>query len=460
MTKSVNRMRALAALLAIMLGGGAQAVDVQACGTPEWPAATEPMHFGTTTLQYQLDADGAVRGARVSKSSGFPMLDAAALKPLIECKASKLTSTNPSVDGWYSVNIVWPAPNNRPDAQMGTLEENLLAGKRGEPVAEYALAMRYFTGAGVEPDLAEGRRWLQLAAQHGHAQAKRALGERQPGAAPYFADTLYALRQAAKKESAQAQAILATELPRVRDDYPALQPEKYGATAEMDAEYKLALKYIKGVVLERNPAEAMSLLRKSATSGYLPSQELLADRYYNGLDIPVNMPEAVRWYRLAAAQGSVTSMTQLGWLLVGPLYPEVAKDRAEALGWLRKAAQSGSAWGQYAFARLLMRENPSASETAEAIKALQSAATQEQADAIGQLAQCYAIGRGVPQDDRKALALYQRGAAKHDLRSLLALAKMYESGQGLPADLAKAKEMRQTAARTLILRPEAPLCPQ
>ena len=51
------------------------------------------------------------------------------------------------------------------------LDRLRLSAVRGEPQAQYELALLYLRGAGVAHDPNEARRWLRLAAQQGHAAA-------------------------------------------------------------------------------------------------------------------------------------------------------------------------------------------------------------------------------------------------------------------------------------------------
>lgn len=57
------------------------------CTVPEWPR--EALRYeieGTTTLQFQVGADGAVRNAEVKQGSGWTLLDQAALAGLARCR--------------------------------------------------------------------------------------------------------------------------------------------------------------------------------------------------------------------------------------------------------------------------------------------------------------------------------------------------------------------------------------
>ncbi len=57
------------------------------CTAPEWPR--EALRYeieGTTTLQFQIGVDGAVRNAQVKQGSGWRILDQAALAGLARCR--------------------------------------------------------------------------------------------------------------------------------------------------------------------------------------------------------------------------------------------------------------------------------------------------------------------------------------------------------------------------------------
>ncbi|KQV45458.1 MULTISPECIES: energy transducer TonB [unclassified Duganella] len=57
------------------------------CTLPEWPREAVRYEVeGTTTLQFQLGADGAVRNAQVRQGSGWGILDQAALAGLARCR--------------------------------------------------------------------------------------------------------------------------------------------------------------------------------------------------------------------------------------------------------------------------------------------------------------------------------------------------------------------------------------
>ncbi|WP_426170447.1 energy transducer TonB [Pseudoduganella sp. R-34] len=57
------------------------------CTVPEWPREAVRYEIeGTTTLQFQVGPDGAVRNAHVKQGSGWSILDQAALAGLARCR--------------------------------------------------------------------------------------------------------------------------------------------------------------------------------------------------------------------------------------------------------------------------------------------------------------------------------------------------------------------------------------
>ena len=57
------------------------------CTVPEWPREAVRYEIeGTTLLQFQIGADGAVRKAQLTQGSGWALLDQAALAGLARCR--------------------------------------------------------------------------------------------------------------------------------------------------------------------------------------------------------------------------------------------------------------------------------------------------------------------------------------------------------------------------------------
>ena len=69
--------------------------------------------------------------------------------------------------------------------------------------------------------------------------------------------------------------------------------------------------------------------------------------YTNGLGVPEDDAEAVRWYRMAAAQGNASAQFILGGIYANGNGENVPQDDAEAVRWFRMAAEQGLASAQF-----------------------------------------------------------------------------------------------------------------
>ncbi len=99
---------------------------------------------------------------------------------------------------------------------------------------------------------------------------------------------------------------------------------------------------------ERNEATAQKIagtvighVRTLAASGDVEAQFLMGTAYDETLGVPLDYPEAMRWYRRAAARGHVLAAHN-----VGNMYRDgrgVAVDHATAAQWWLRAARAGDA---------------------------------------------------------------------------------------------------------------------
>lgn len=99
-----------------------------------------------------------------------------------------------------------------------------------------------------------------------------------------------------------------------------------------------------------------------AEAGDAEAQLALAGLYLDGLGVPADPAEAVRWYRLAAAAGDPVAQLNLGDLRLKGL--GVGRDLVRAYAWFSLAADQGRRWA--ALQRDALAEQLTASELAEA----------------------------------------------------------------------------------------------
>jgi TPR repeat protein len=64
----------------------------------------------------------------------------------------------------------------------------------------------------------------------------------------------------------------------------------------------LGLAYLKGEGVPQNAEHGFSLMIRAAKQGHAAAQYNMGYLYRNGVGVESNMDEAIRWYRLSAAQ--------------------------------------------------------------------------------------------------------------------------------------------------------------
>ena len=119
--------------------------------------------------------------------------------------------------------------------------------------------------------------------------------------------------------------------------------------------------------------------------------------YDNGEGVPEDDAEAVRWYRLAAEQGTAAAQFNLG--IMYDNGEGVPEDDAEAVRWYRLAAEQGTAAAQFNLGRMYANGEGVPEDDAEAMRWFRLAAEQGNATAQFLLGLMYASGEGVPEDD-------------------------------------------------------------
>lgn len=82
--------------------------NASSCTRPEWPrGALRREESGVVTMSFLVGADGAVRGSKVVKSSGFPELDEAALSATAKCRFTPALAEGRPVESSMTTQYVW-----------------------------------------------------------------------------------------------------------------------------------------------------------------------------------------------------------------------------------------------------------------------------------------------------------------------------------------------------------------
>ncbi len=177
------------------------------------------------------------------------------------------------------------APARAPVAEKSTETDKLpasigsgglrAAAVRGDPGAEYEIALRYADGRGVPRNLTEAAVWFERAAKHGLVPAQFRLGG------------LYEKGLGVQKNIETARRL-------------------YTGAAEAGnpkAMHNLAVLYAEGIDGKPDYQTAALWFRKAADYGVTDSQYNLGILYARGIGVQVNLAEAYKWFTLASREG-------------------------------------------------------------------------------------------------------------------------------------------------------------
>ncbi len=175
---------------------------------------------------------------------------------------------------------------------------------------------------------------------------------------------------------------------------------------------------MKRVDADKRDAAAMTLI------GELQSQ---------GLGVPQNLVEGVRWYRLAADLGDRNAQFELGLaLLTGK---GAAKDVPAATALFEKAAAQDHPGAWYNLGVIALEGNGVASDFVKAAQDFRHSAELGYADAEYSLGLLYREGRGVDKDTRQAAYWLLRAAEGDYLPAQVEYGIMLFNGsEGIPAN--------------------------
>ncbi len=212
------------------------------------------------------------------------------------------------------------------------------AGESGHEKAQIILAVIYGSGEWVPKDLPESGRWFRKLAEQGNVHGQHAVG------------LMYASGEGVPKNSKEA-----VRWTRMAADQ-----------GDADAQFTLGVFYIEGEGISKDIGEAVRLIRESAGKGNSHAQFCLGVFHFNGTVVEkdrakaidwawkaaVNRLEAAQlWIRAAAEEGDSRAQTTVGFAVsIGAA--GFQKDYPEAAKWYRRAAEQGSADGQHSLSKL------------------------------------------------------------------------------------------------------------
>ncbi len=283
---------------------------------------------------------------------------------------------------------------------VGAVRWYKAASDKGDARAMNRLGILHLNGRAGKPDLKEALQWIRRAEGKGLALAQAQLGRMHYeglGVPRNFRRADEICEKAAKRIRAEADA----------------------GDAESRLAYAWMLRTGMGVY-EMEPAKAIGYCRQAADQGYLPAQDELGLMYAEGKATAPDRAEALRWLKAAAEAGHAESQANLGKMhdsYQTALNPDA--DFKQAREWYGKAMAQGHPWGLYRMGTLTLQGLEMPKNEAEAVrlygKALPTATGLTRRMCLNDLGYCHDKGLGVKRDVKEALRFFREAAELGDV---------------------------------------------
>lgn len=250
---------------------------------------------------------------------------------------------------------------------------------------------------------------------------------------------------------------------------PTMAVQWYRRSAEQGsptAENDMGIMYGLGEGVPRDKEEAVKWYARGAKHGNSQAMFNLGASYYNGDGVGQDEVQAYVWFLLgqdlgnpiadAAAKRSaatLTGETADAYQRISEMYEkgdELPKDNAEALRWLKKAADRGPG-AKVVLAMRYLNGPEAAQHYSEAFELCKAAAAEAASarfvdpPAVNCIAGIYRRGLGVNKNPSEAIKWYQK-AAGNNAHAAHELAGMYATGEGTKVDRPEAFMMFFQAA--------------
>lgn len=199
-------------------------------------------------------------------------------------------------------------------------------------------------------------------------------------------------------------------------------------------------------------AGAMAACRDMAVKGDAACQNEVGNLYRFGWGVPVNHPEALRWYRAAADQQHAWARVNLGHML--RLGQGSQADPAQAMQLFQDAARQGNAHALNAIGDLHAAGQGVRLNRSKACEFYDQAAQKGDSWGMSNQAHCLRDGVGGRKPDLAgAIALAQKAAQQGNPGAMVLLGQMLFRGQGAAADPEQAERWLKAATENTLRLP-------
>jgi TPR repeat protein/serine/threonine protein kinase len=323
----------------------------------------------------------------------------------------------------------------------------------GTPAVTLTPEERFLLGEQLfrEGNHEEARREYQYAADHGHREARYALGMLllENSSPADLVQGMGMIRLAAIQGHVEAKYELARGYASGRgvEKDPDLAELWYKRAAESGSprgQYYFAQKYYRGGDTLRDYSLAASWMKQAAERGYAPAQKEYGDMYARGHGVPWSETEAAAWYARGANRGYPPALH-----LLGRCYLEgkgVPLDPARGASLLKKSAAEGYAPAQADLGQLYWEGRGVSPQDDEALRYFRMAAEDKVSSALYYLGKAYEEGRGVSKSGETALEWYQRGAEEGSPDAQYSLGLFYFYGRNVQENRLEAEKWLRKAS--------------
>lgn len=195
--------------------------------------------------------------------------------------------------------------------------------------------------------------------------------------------------------------------------------------------------------------EVAAQLATLASAGNAEAQARLGQIYLDGCGVDRDAPQALNWFRLAAAQGHATAINGVGSCLENawgtpPDFPAAATN-------YRLAAEAGLAVAQYNYASLLRTGKGLPRDMEQAFALYSAAAEQGHAAAMNLLGRFYHEGWAVEVNEIAAIEWYRRSAESGDFRGQISYAGVLAEQGDIAASAQWLREAMKAATPSVLM---------
>lgn len=258
-----------------------------------------------------------------------------------------------------------------------SLDYFLIAGEKGNALAQNQIGIFYAEGLGVKQDKVQATEWLKKAAEQGVVLAQRILGD------------IYSEEE---------------DYTKAAEWY-----EKAAEQGDADAQSELGIMYKEGEFISKNINKAIDLLTKASEQGDVRATLTLGTMYHEGEDVEIDIAEALKYFKKLYDQDN-------------PKYQELAESFIN----LYKDAETVLLVG-FSFEN---GEDGFEKNTKKAFACYKYAAENGIALAQSKLGLMYEFGIDVEPDMTKAIEWYKKAAEQRDETAIDRLKELGEKKDG------------------------------